>query len=355
MRVLYLFSGSRTGVEAKIERGEYPRNGFWGMLDLPRFGIEATYIEPEQYFSRRVSGLIRRHNGVYFMHLLFLLKFFSYDIVFTSTAFGAQCMRTLVPFKRPLWVMHDFSITGFLGDGKTVRQRLFRFMVSRCAGIVTVSAQEKRLLEEAFPHLQGKIEYIPFGVDLTFFKPDQGEERQQVLGVGFDPDRDWKTLISACRGANMPLVLATRMSRVSACLPLPPNVEVRQMSPKELVREYGRSAIVAVPLDISRGTNDAMGCSALFEGMAMAKPVIATRTPSMESYVTHGANGFLVDAGNVAQWRTTIALLMGNNALREQIGEAAGAYAKKHLDLVVCTNRLANFFKKIADGEGIKI
>lgn len=348
MRVLYLFSGPRAGVREKIENGEYPRNGFWGMLDLPRFGIEAEYVEPEQYFSERVSNCIRKYSSVYFVHLLFLLTFFFYDIIFTSTAFGTQFVRMLLPLKKPLWVMHDFSITGLIGEGKTLRQRLFRSMVSRCAGIVTVSAREQKLLEKAFPHLQGKIEYIPFGVDLTFFKPDHREERQQVLGVGFDPDRDWKTLISACRSANVPLVLATRMSRVSAYLPLPPNVEVRQMSPKELVREYGRSAIVAVPLDISKGTNDAMGCSTLFEGMAMAKPVIATRTPSMESYITHGVNGFLIDARDVTKWRTTIEQLMRNSAVRTQIGETARAYVQAHLDLVACTKKLADFFKKIA-------
>jgi glycosyltransferase involved in cell wall biosynthesis len=194
MRVLFLYSGSREGILEKVKRGEYPTQGFWGMLELPEFGIEADYIEIEQSFPGRFSRFIRKYLNVYFIHLPLFWKLFSYDIVFTSAAFGTQLFHSLFGIRRPIWIMHDFSITGLLGDQKTLRQKIFRFMVRRSAGIVTLSVDEKEKLHKLFPDMKEKIEFIPFGVDLNFFKPQSIPEAKQILAVGFDPDRDWQTL-----------------------------------------------------------------------------------------------------------------------------------------------------------------
>lgn len=350
MKVLYLFSGSREGLVEKVRSGEYHGNGFWGMIQLPEFGIEADYIELEQTFPRPIAKFLRKHINNYAIHLPLFWKFFSYDIVFTSAAFLSQLFFAAVSPRRPLWVMHDFSIKSLLGQEKTLRQRLFRFMIMRAAGVVTLSEDEKMFLEGRFPHLHGKVEFIPFGIDLGFFKPQGEREVRQVLAVGFDPDRDWKTLVEATKGFNVRVILATRESRVAKLRPLPENVTVRQFAPRELVREYDRSAVVVVPLDTSDGTNDAMGCSTLFEAMAMGKAVVATRTKAMESYVTDGENGVLVKEADVADMRRVVERLLGDDALRARIGANAAAYAKANLDIRGRTRRLAAFFRRVAPG-----
>jgi hypothetical protein len=50
MKVLYLFASYRAEVLEKAKKGEDHGNGFWGMLQLPHFGVEASYVEPEQYY-----------------------------------------------------------------------------------------------------------------------------------------------------------------------------------------------------------------------------------------------------------------------------------------------------------------
>jgi hypothetical protein len=52
MKVLFLYSGSRQGVLEKIRSGESPRHGFWGMVYMPEFGIDASYLEIEQFFPK---------------------------------------------------------------------------------------------------------------------------------------------------------------------------------------------------------------------------------------------------------------------------------------------------------------
>jgi len=202
-------------------------------------------------------------------------------------------------------------------------------------------------LEKRFPHLKGKVVFIPFGVDLNFFKPQNLPKKQQILAVGFDPDRDWGTLIAAVKDIDVHVVLATRMSRVEKYLPLPVNVEVTQFSGRDLVKEYDKSAMIIVPLSTSSHNNDAMGCSALFEGMAMGRPVIATGTKTIESYVKNKENGLLIKEGSVADMKEAINFVLENNAKAEEIGRRAYEYAIKNLDARKCTAVLADFFKRI--------
>lgn len=346
MKVLYLFSSYRGEVLEKARRGDDHGNGFWGMLKLPNHGVEAWYAEPEQFYPKTVSEFFRRHLGVYWLHLSVFLKFFSYDYIFTSTAFGTQLVHTILHIRKPKWVMHDFSITGLIGNQKTVRQKIFAWMTSRCAGIVTLGVEEKEKLEKIFPHLKGKIEFVPFGVDADFFKPMDVEQDGKIFAVGFDPDRDWRTLFEAVEGINANVVVATRQSRVEK-LAIPNNVTIAQFTPRELAKEYAKSAVVVIPMDTSKGTNDAMGCSTLFEGMASGKAVIATNTHTMASYIKDGENGLLVPERNPEALQGALERLLKDPELRGRLGKNARAYAESYLDADKLAGKLADFFRRL--------
>ena len=347
MRILYLFNNVRTGMIERIKRGDDHDDHFFGMLRLPKYGIEADYAEIEQYFSRWFTVILRKFINIYYTHLFLFWKFFSYDIVFTSSAFGSQLVHTIFHLKRPKWVMYDFSITGFIGEGKTVRQKIFKWMTGRAAGIITLSKDEREKLKQLFPALKQKIEFIPFGVDLSFFKPQENiSEEHQILTVGLAPDRDYKTLFEATQGLDIPVVV-TRSRTIDSLDNLPSYVQTRSFSPHELVREYAKSKIVVLPLDISEGRNNATGCSTLVETMAMGKAVIVTRTPTTESYITSGVNGLLVEPNDVNGLRTAIQELLVDEGKRKKLGESARAFAEKNCDAEIVAKRMAYFFKKI--------
>lgn len=347
MKVLYLFNGSRIEVENKIKKGSYPSHGFWGMHQLPQYGVQAEYLEIEKTWPKWLTQFFRKVANIYFIHLPLFFKFFSYDIVFTSSAFGTQILFVLWPFKKPLWVMHDFSIKNLIGKEQTWRQKVFFWIVSRSDGVVTLSLDETDFLINKFPHLKNKIEMIPFGVDLKFFKPSGMEKENQILAVGFDPDRDWGTLIKAVEDINIEVVLATRESRVAKFQPLSQNITVKQFKVEELIKEYDKSLFVILPLDTSYGNNDAMGCSTLFEAMAMSKATIATSTKTMQTYIKDGENGYLVEEGNVIALNQKIRYLIDNPGICRQVGENARIYAQKYLDVNICAKNLADFFHRI--------
>jgi glycosyltransferase involved in cell wall biosynthesis len=234
-----------------------------------------------------------------------------------------------------------------LGEEKTFQQKLFRFLVSRAAGIVTLSEKEAEKLQKRFPKLAEKITFIPFGVDLDFFKPSEVTEELRLIAIGTDPDRDYKTLFAACEGLNIPLTVTTRPNRLTAFNPLPAFVTVKSFSPRELVDAYNRSAIAIIPLDTSSRLNDAMGGSTVQESLAMGKAIIASHTFTMESYIFPEKNGLLVKERDVSQLRAAIQRLIADPVLRAHFGKNARTFAEDHLEIHACTKRLADFFKSL--------
>nr|MBA3284074.1 hypothetical protein [Nitrosopumilus sp.] len=278
MKILYLFSGSRKKLMQEISLGESPANGMWGMTYLSNHSIHAEYKEIEDTFPSKISRFIRKYLNVYFIHIFYFFRFFSYDIIFTSAAFGTQLIHTVLGIKRPIWVMHDFSIMSMLGEENTFKQKLFRYMVVRAGGVITLSLDEKVRLQERFSHLKDKIDFIPFGIDMKFFKPMNIQQQRSVLSVGRDPDRDWKTLVDASTDPSIPVTITTFPKRVQNLLPLPSHIQVLQLSSRDLVTEYDKAGVLVIALNTKAGINDAMGCSVLYEAMAMGKAIIATRT-----------------------------------------------------------------------------
>lgn len=345
LRVAYLFAGSRSQALERVRSGENHGAGFWGLCHLAPFGVRADLLELEQTYPLRICKIIRQYVPAYWSHLFIFWRFFSYDIVFASTGFGTQLIFTFLGIRHPKWVMYDFNITGFLGEGRTFKQKLFAYLVSRTAGIVTLSEKEAQMLKTRFPHLANQIAFIPFGADTSFFIPTPVPEERQILAVGTDPDRDYKTLFAACEGLNIPVTVTTYSSRLTAFDPLPSFVTVKKYSPRELVEAYSRAALVVIPLNTSRRLNDAMGCSTVHEALIMGKATIATRTFTLESYINSGENGLLVTEGNVSEMRQAIRTVMNDDVLRGRLAKNARAYALEHLEINACTKRLAVFFE----------
>ena len=353
MRVLYLLNRAQNGRIGAIRRGEESDNHLYGMLRLPEYGVETGYLEIEQYLPEWLSGFLRRRLlNIYWAHLPLFPKFFSYDAVFSSTAFGSQFFHTLYPFKKPKWIMLDFSLMGLLGEEKTLKQKLLAFMVARAAGIVTIDAHEKVALEGRFPSLKGKVEFLRFAVDTESFRPHpEIPEEDFIFSPGRDPGRDFKTLFQAVRGLDARTVLTARSGTIQKLAPLPPGVTNASFTPEEYIVTLAKAGIVVIPLDTRNGINNAMGISTLVEAMAAGKAVIATRTYSTESYIKDGVNGLLLPEGDEESLKRAILELRRNHEARQRLGLAAREFALTDCEAEKFANSLALYFLRLFSDE----
>jgi glycosyltransferase involved in cell wall biosynthesis len=70
--------------------------------------------------------------------------------------------------------------------------------------------------------------------------------------------------------------------------------------------------------------------TALIEGMAAGRPVVATNVGHVASIVDEGVEGFLFDPGNVATLAERLTWLLSDRAAAARMGQAARRRAASH-------------------------
>jgi len=350
MKILYLFNRVRTDIIRELENGRENDNSFFGMYRLPHFGIQAEHLEIEQFFSPKFASFLRRRIlNIHYVHLPLFTKFFKYDIVFTSTAFGSLLAKAIFRLKRPKWVMFDFSISGMVGKAETLKQKIFRFMISRGVdGIITISEEEARRIKKLFPKLSSGVQFIPLGTDTHFFNVDPAiQEDGGILTVGRDPYRDLGTFVRAFSDTAFPVTLIARSNQIQKLGKLPPHFTLKNPTSLDLVKEYARAKVFVLPLVMKDRLNEAVGCSTLVEAMAMGKAIVATRTFTMESYITDGENGILVPEGDAEALKKAVLDLLNDEPKRKRLGAEARRFAEKYCDAEKFAESLSVYFKKM--------
>jgi glycosyltransferase involved in cell wall biosynthesis len=348
MRVLFLFNRARVGQVANLSTGTGHDNHFQGMFRVRKYGIETDFLEPEQFVSARLARWWRAILNIYWMHLPLFPLFLRYDVVFSGTAYGSLLAKSLIGLKRPKWIMYDANISGLMGDGTTLKQRMLRFAVSRADGVVALSQVEADTLRAMFPRsrVHDGVIFLHEGVDTGYFKPRDTPEEAFILSVGLDLGRDFRTIVEAVRDTPIQLKIATKPSRVEDLLPLPQNVSSGYYSHEEMRELYARARLIVIGLDIQH-PNDSMGTYAVIEAMACGKALIVTRTKALASYVEDGVSGVFVPPRDAIAMRKAILDLWSNETKRKNMGARARAFAVQSADAEVYARKLAAYLHDV--------
>ncbi len=347
MKVLFLFSRPRKEQERKFLQGKGHDNHFIGMFRLRKHGIETAYLEPEQYLSPAMAKLWRRAFNIWWMHVPFFPVLLRYDVIFAGGAYGALLMKAIFGIKHPKWVIYDANITGTIGDAKSIRQKVFKWAVAHCDGIVALSQSEEDDLRKMFPHLASHIQFFYEGVDTDFFKPANFPEEEYITSVGLDPGRDFKTLIEAVRGLQITLKVASKPERFAAYSPLPENVDVRLYTHEEIHELYARAKCVVVTLRVRPEYNDSSGTYVVIEARASGKAVIATKTKALLPYMRDGMDGVFVPTGDVTALRSAIEDMLASPEKRIAMGKVAREFVLEHCAAPVYAERLAAYLSNL--------
>lgn len=350
LKVLYLLNTVRHNTDEikNIETGKWHDNNFFGMFRLRKYGFETNFLEIEQFLPIWLTKFLRKYINIWWIHMPMFPLFLRYDVVFSSTAYSSMLLKAILHIRRPKWVILDFNIDGTIGNGKTLRQKMLNYAVSKADGIVTISKAEEITLKEKFPQLKDKIIFIHEGVDTQFFKPDLSvPEENFILSVGYNPDRDFETVIEATKDLGVPLILATKPSRVEHLKPLPAHVVVKSFSHDEMQLAYKKARIVVIGLNLKSDNNDSMGTFAVAEALAMGKAVVVTKSKSLESYIEDGISGIFVPSHDVEAMKDAIVDLLENDDKRKAIGVCAREFAVKNVDSEIFAERLGNYLTSL--------
>jgi len=159
-------------------------------------------------------------------------------------------------------------------------------VLRRMRGVFVISAAQVQPLREALG---------PGGPDV-FFRPRPYPERPLILSVGVDRDRDPATLFATLEAVHRqrPAVEILVQTR-SGAEPPPGVTKVPTMTHRELRDLYERASAVVVA---TRPNLHVSGLTASLESMAMARPVVLTRTLGAEDRIEDGRTGLFASVGD---------------------------------------------------------
>lgn len=247
--------------------------------------------------------------------------------------------------------------------GSTWRQRLFETILApmerrfyRRGGqqgwTIAISGALRAELARYYGRTE-RVEVIHHGVDLETFEPATAERRaaaRAAYGVG-DGVRLALFVGDLRKGATHAIDTLREAAGVTlALVSRSDDAEYRRYAELRGVADRVRlwpatdrvqECYAAADVFLFPTPYDAFGM-VITEAMASGLPVITTRKAGAAEMIDHGTSGFLVDdEGDVAAMSRYLRTLMGDEALRAQVGAAARARVEGHSWDVVARQTLA--------------
>jgi glycosyltransferase involved in cell wall biosynthesis len=106
----------------------------------------------------------------------------------------------------------------------------------------------------------------------------------------------------------------------------------------DLAAVVARADLVWVPSRADAGVNVAL------EAMAQARPVIASRLPSLAEVISDGQTGILVPVGDKPALARQTRLLLDDAERRRHLGEAAARHVKRNFSVATMVRRFAQLY-----------
>ncbi|HWJ31686.1 MAG TPA: glycosyltransferase family 4 protein [Gaiellaceae bacterium] len=158
------------------------------------------------------------------------------------------------------------------------------------------------------------VVFVPFGVDAEAFRPVDREPELDVVSVGADPRRDFALLAGiAKRRPDLSFLVVASADHARTLSGVPVETDI----PLEAVRDrLGSARVVALPV---RDNSYSGATTTLLQAMAMAKPVVVSRTDAIASGygLEDGLNCRLVPPGDAAAFeQALLETLTGADAAR---------------------------------------
>jgi glycosyltransferase involved in cell wall biosynthesis len=338
-RVLYINSYGGSSSWRKVKQGALPPQHFWGCLELVRRGYEVALTEPLPFFYFRKNPL--PHD----------LKFLSTVRDWLGQDGIVYCGHTLL-YWLPLlsWLRclrcHVVSLC-------YAREELD--FVKLHSGVIAMTAAAADEIKKRAPSV--KVAHLGWGCDLSFY-PRLRYQPEWFLSCGIT-NRDFGTLVNATSKSEQRFRLITPGPLLG--FDWPDNVAVinggqgwcvddKQVSFDELLhRYYAQCAASLIILKPDPTQYTANGFTNLLEAMAMAQPVIMTRTGAVPSEIDleKVGCGLFVPASDPNALREAVKALADDPGRAQMMGQKGRHLVETHYNMDRYGRDLHTFFESL--------
>lgn len=279
------------------------------------------YISDKGRFQLNFQSLI--------IAIKLILKRKGFDVIIVDGGPVGQWFswfQGLIPFRRTptlmidcLWYKHESRTY------QNIKRALKRLTACGVDKFVVWARHEIEDYAAEFNIPKEKFVYIPFQTTLDDYKFEINDDG--FVFAGGNGDRDYKTMLEAVRGLDIPVFIAAIDRKLFLRLDIPSNVAIKGLSHEEFRRKMATCRVAVVPM--KGGLLHSGGQQTFLNSMVMGKPTIIVGPKAADGYVEHGKNGLVVDYGDVEGLRDAIMLLYNDGNLRREIGMAAHSTASR--------------------------
>lgn len=338
VNILYIFNEGRT---KRINSNKiFPEDFFYFFNLLKENYQNADFIEMNSSHKNLSSKLInflekviRKITGLPFyssqiISIKNLKKIFkSKLLVLTNETVGFSSLFILWLTKRINSDLRSIIfIMGFFNNFLNKKQNSYlkNFILSKFLNIfdtfVFLGKKEYEYAKSNYPHFSQKFNYIPFSIDVEFWKNENNDlsNRQNILFIGNDQNRDFELLKKIANSLPEKNFLFVTNSEF---LNLPSNVRMLKgswrtelISDSEIKNLYMSSWLSIIPLKESLQPS---GQSVALQSMSMNIPVMISLTKGFwdEDLFEDEKNIYFIKNG-IEEWVSKIENLQKNNNLK---------------------------------------
>lgn len=250
-------------------------------------------------------------------------RFDDYDVLFTWELRAALATRLLRAFrrqKRARWI----ALAPLLKGPALRILPIVRWALRDTDRIVCFTTAECESNARLLGLPADRFVFVPLA-SADMGNPVSADE-PFVLALGHS-GRDYRTLVDAVRGLDIPVTIVSLDGRWHEGLRLPVNVTVRHnVDFTETGRLLDTCAVKVIPL---MDAEYASGQTVLLSAMLRGKPIVVTDTVGTRDYVQDSVTALMAPPGDADALQVALQTLWRNQDLQERLGARAAEVAQE--------------------------
>ena len=206
---------------------------------------------------------------------------------------------------------------------------VLKFIIKKINYLIFLGKGEYLLANKMFPNFKEKFKFIPFGINLNFWKSSKEyfpEENDYILFVGNDGNRDFDKVIeisNSLKKIKIKIVTSQNMSKQITNK----NVEIiygnwhsSALTDQDLKKYYENAIFTFLPL---KETFQPSGQSVALQSMSLGIPVVISKTKGFWDIdkFNHLQNIVFVNDDNKDSWTELLESLSKNHDLLKEISK----------------------------------